>query len=366
MTKKIILFVLIINISYFAFSQKILDQLTVKTASNIVNAIEKLPDSSKVTMTFFACDDDDEVKNNATTRLGIKFTKYLAKEIRIEIQKRKLSHRLLFPEEIDDKLYEKMKAGFKKPDDISSGDFWANFLENQKADFYISGKYRIDGDYEKINIVGTQIFPNNLGDYPKSQVIPVEKNVSKKIRDEQDKKYLKNLDEPLLELNSAYEELVNWTGNGLDFTLEHLDADGNKLTGYNLIIGKDYNISINLQRSAYVYAFFFDPTDTKKPYMYMLYPYDTNMDNFLSEGSHSLPPGYTYTPEPPGNDEQVYFQIFVSEVKIPIRFTYEEDENGYITAIFYEADCEDFLNKINKMDKTKISTKQLTFTRSLE
>lgn len=366
MKKKLLLFVLIINISSFAFSQKILDLLTVKAASNIVDAVEKLPDGSKVTMTFFACDDDNPSKNNATTRLGIKFTKYLAKEIRVEIQKRKLSHRLLFPEEIDDKLYEKMKAGFKKPDDISSQDFWAEFLKNQKADFYILGKYRIDGDYQTINIVGTQIFPNNLGDYPSNQVIPVEGKIYKKIKDDGDKKYLKNLNEPLLELNDAYEELVYWQGSGADFSLKHLDADGNKLSGFNLVVGKDYNISINLKKSAYVYAFFFDPTDKENPYMYMLYPYDMNMNNFLTAGSHSLPPGYTYTPEPPGDGEQVYFQIFVSEVKIPIKFTCKEDDEGYISAIFYEDDCEDFLKKINEKDKTKISTKQLTFTRSLK
>ncbi len=366
MKKKLLLFVLIINISSFAFSQKILDQLTIKAAANIADAIKKLPDSSKVTMTFFACDDDNPSKNNATTRLGIKFTKYLAIQIRLEIQKRKLTHRLLFPEEIDDKLYEKMKAGFKKPDDVSSQDFWAEFLKNQKADFYISGKYRIDGDYEKINILGTQIFPNNLGDYPSNHVIPVAGIISKKIKNDKDKKYLKNLNEPLLELNDAYEELINWQGNVADFSLKHLDADGNKLSGFNLVVGKDYNISINLQKEAYVYAFFLDPSDKQNPYMYMLYPYDPNMENFLTKGTHSLPPGYTYTPEPPGDGLQVYFQIFVSEVKIPISFKYVEDDEGYITAILYESNCEDFLREMNKIEKTKISTKQLTFTRSLK
>ncbi len=364
MKKKLILFTLIISISTFSFSQKVLEDLTKKTANNIVNQIKKLPQNSKVTITFFA--HDDLYKDDETTYLGIKFTKYLAQEIRKEIQDEKLNYNLLFPEEIDDQLYEKMKAGFKKPDDVSSQEFWAKFLDDKKADFYISGKYRIDGNYDKISVTGTQIIPNQFGDYPTHQIIAIDGKNFKKIKDKKDKKYLEKLNKPLTELNDAYTELVNWQGNGKDFNIEHLDADGNKLSGHNLVVGKDYNISINIKKGAYVYAFFFDPSDKEKPFMYMLFPYDTNINNYLSAGKHSLPPGYTFTPEPPGDGEQVYFQIFVSEVKIPIRFTSEVDENGYINAIFYESDCENFLQQINEMDKTKISTKQVAFTRSIK
>ncbi len=362
MKKYILTIITIFLFSNFVFSQQILEQVAKKTASNIADAIKLLPKDSKVSLTFFVRED---LYDDKTTYLGIKFTNYLAQEVRKEIQKRKYSHKLLFPEEVDAMLYEKMKAGFKKPDNISSKDFWAEFLNNNTADFFISGKYKIKSDYSVLSIEQTKIIPNQFGGYPKESIKAVKGKNSKKIKNNTDKEYLKKIDVELREINDFYTQLFAWQGKWTDFNIELLDAGGNKLEKNNLIIGKEYNIAIELQEDAYVYAFFFDPSDTENPLIYMLFPYAENQNTFLSKGEHSIPPGYTFTPEPPGDEEQVFFQIFVSKTKIPIKFTNKEDDEGYIQAVFSETDCELFLKQLNKMDKSKIYTKQVVYTRTI-
>lgn len=363
MKKILLLFLVLFTFQSLTFSQEVVEKIAKKAAKEIIKEISELPDTSKISIIFFK--KDDQMAGNPATHLGVIFTKYLAKELKNEISDKKLNNKFLFPEGADKMLHEKMKEGFNKPDNVQSKDFWKDFLENNTPDFFITGNYRINGDYEEFDISFCEIQPDVYGYYKDELPRVVNKIKSFKIRNEVDRDIIRKLDMPLANINDSYTYLMSLVGSDVDFDMFLTDQDENKINSPNIIVGKDYNISIDLQKGGYVYAFFFDPSDQKNPYMYMLYPYDKSESNYMEKGKHTLPPGYTFTPEPPGDGEQVYIQVVVTQKKLDIDFSYKEDEAGNITVVFYPEQSKVFAEKLKKLDKSKISTNKLAFYRRL-
>ena len=77
-----------------------------------------------------------------------------------------------------------------------------------------------------------------------------------------------------------------------------------------------------------------------------------------------IPPGSSFIPDPP--DGQVFIKIFATKEKLAITFTEEVDSEGYIMTKFDDKNCSAFLEKLNKLDKTKVSTRQMVLNRTLK
>ena len=361
--KKITLLILFLSIFICnTFSQEIIEKLTEKSSKEIIKVIKKLPADSKITITFFSY--EDNFSDTTKTYLGIKISKYLSQNINLQIKKQNLTYKILFPDDIDGELYDKMKAGFIMPDNISSKDFWNDFLKNNQSDFYITGKYQLNNEIDNIKLINVKIIPNKLGNYQTHSILSV-KDTELKIKNIESKNYIKELNQPISNLNKAFWELIHWQGFGKSFEMNLIDTQFKTISNNKLIVGNDYNISIKTEQDAYVYAFYFDPLDKNFPFIFMIYPFQENQDNFISKGTNSIPPNYSFAPDPPAYG-QVFVQVFVSEKKIPLKFEYVDIGGGYKAPVLKYNNCKEFLNSLNKIGKKTISTQQAAFFRTIK
>jgi len=360
--KKIILTLSIIFVIFSNFyAQTAIDDLTVILAKNTLKKIKKLPENAKIAISFFTY--DDGFKDTIKTYLGIKLSKSFAQNIRLSLTKSKSTIKILFPEEIDNNLYESMQTIFTIPDNISESDYWKQINENQTADFYFIAKYKLSSDNKTIQIVNIQITPNPTGKYATNQAIAVE-NAILKVSKEMDQTELSTLNKPLNDLNQSYKNLIDWTGAADFITLRLINSNSQTVDNSEIVVGKEYQISASLTEDAYIYAFFYDPMDKNFQYISMLYPYQNSQDTYSKKGKIMIPPGSSFIPDPP--DGQVFIKIFATKEKIAISFTEEVDSEGYIMTKFDAQNCSAFLEKLNKLDKSKVSSRQMVLNRVLD
>jgi hypothetical protein len=341
-------------------SQDVIDVLAESMAKNVVKKMKKMPDDTKIAISFFLY--EDEYTDTIKTYLSIKLSKSFAQYIRLQIQNNKLDQKILFPSELDNELYESMQGIYTIPDDVDEAEYWKEFLDNQTPDYYLVGKYSIVGDYESIQLKSVQLVPSPYGKYVKEQALAIT-NVVAKVKKQSDKTSLLKLNQSLNILSQTYTNLVNWEGDGDFMTLKLIDNNSRTVDNYELIVGEEYQISITLKEDAYVYAFYYDPQDKDFPFISMLYPFQKSQDTFLKAGLHSIPPGHTFMPDPPA-EGQVFIKIFASKEKLPITFIEETDSEGYIISKFNDKNCTDFQTKLNSVSSEKIASRQITLLRT--
>jgi len=358
--KKILLIILNFFLFFNSFGQQILESSAVLMSKNVSKVIKKLPEGSKISMVFF--NREDNFSDTVKTYLGIQLTKNFVHALKSEPLFVKQKYNLLFPEGIDNKLYESMQDIFVMPDNVNTVDFWNDFLKNQTPDFYITGKYKIIGDYESISIVRMEIVPNVYGKYKDLSAVGIA-NITIKISKQADAKILKDLDLPINNLSVEYMKLIDFHGNGRSLSFDVINSETNKKVSNKIIIEKDYEVSIKLETPSYIYAFFYDPADKSYPYISMLFPYQNDQNKIFSAGKYNIPPDASFSPSPPATS-QIYIKIIVSEEQIPISFSSQEDSEGYLTSYLNNKNCSDFIKELSKIDKSRIREASITYMRT--
>ena len=312
--KKILPIFLILFIFIQAKGQQILESTSVLMAKSVSKVIKKLPTGAKISMVFF--NREDNFSDTTKTYLGIQLTKHFAHSLKSEPLFVKQKYSLLFPEGLDNKLYESMQEMFVMPDNVNTVDFWNDFLKNQTPDFYITGKYKIIGNFESLSIVRMEIVPNIYGKYKEFSPVGIG-NITIKISKEADIKLLKDLDNPINNLSAEYMKLIEFKGEGDALNFKVIDSESGKNATNKIVINKDYEISLTLDKPSYIYAFFYDPADKTYPYISMLYPNQSDQNQLFNVGKYNIPPDASFSPTEPASS-QIYIKIIVSKKKFQL------------------------------------------------
>lgn len=363
--KKIFSF-LVFCIMIFSFtnsqSQAVIDALAKNMAKNVVKEMKNLPEDAKVAIAFFSY--DNTFTDTIKTYLSKSLTTTFVQELKINMDKKNFKQKILFPDNnFNNNLFEAQQNYiFTVPDNADKAKYWQEFNDNQIPDYFIVGTYQFGSNYSTITIKNVQLKPSPFSKYSKNKEISVP-NLTVKIKKPADKTSLAEINQPISILSPTYTNLIEWSGEADFLSLKLIDSNSLTVSNSELVVGDEYQISITLKEDANIYAFFFDPADKNFPYISMLYPFQKNQDTFLKAGTHSIPPGHTFIPDPPA-EGQVFIKIIASKEKLPITFTEETDSEGYIVSKFNDKNCTDFLAKLNAASKDKISSRQITLLRT--
>jgi hypothetical protein len=122
-----------------------------------------------------------------------------------------------------------------------------------------------------------------------------------------------------------------------------------------LHVGKGYQLKINLQQDAYVYAFYYESHDLTGNKMYMVYPFEDGQKNFLKKGTHLLPDNENvFSPSPP-TANQVFIKVIASKRKLPMKVTASPEGYRFLAPF----DCLKFVSAMEKIPSTEIDSNNL-------
>lgn len=334
------------------------DVLASETVEKIVKSINSssIPKDANIAITFFQRIDGEK------TTFGIRFTNKVAAYMKSANQKGKITQNILFPENVDKRIDESMYKYFTVPQGKNEGDYWAEFLDKQRPDFYVVGKYKFSEDSRKLTISEIDVVPDKYGSYTNISCV-VAGEIEKKISEVAEINECKNLDIPVNKPNEYYEQLMELKDNPELFSVVFTNSEtGKPVTDYNFVVEKPYEISINLKKDAYIYAFYYDPKDYNTQNMTMIYPYDKGQNVFFKAGTHVLPKlGFPFYVEPPFTP--IYIKIFVLLKEIPIELDFIQVD-GYSIASFSQANCKSFLDQLGKLSNNEVYSRSFNFSRS--
>lgn len=364
MKKTFIFLLFAILFALNSFSQKTpLQQAADELSGKILKELKRnkgIPVDSKIAICLFL--GQDEYSDTLKTRLGIRLAQKISHSLSIALKK--TGYEAVFPDALEKKFLNDAMSEFFVPPATSSEEskFWSDFLMKQKPNYYLTGKYKIIDNYKYLKITGVFLRKNVYAPDERKINIGIENIKDIPISSNQADK-LKKLNIELNVFSKNYNELVYWKGKANLFEFALIDYNKKSLinTGTPLYIGNEYQVEINLNQSAYVYAFFYDPQDKEHPYFSMIYPIDNKSSNFLQKGRHKIPVynkvSSTFEITPP--EGEVYIKIIASIMKIPIEFTKFKDKEGALYIYFKDNNCRKFLEKLNALPKSNVDAKSV-------
>lgn len=336
-----------------------------KAAADMAESIARrlkrqpLPNDAKIAVVMFPFDNNfaDTIK----THLGINFSKQFSHALKLALQDKNKNYNVLIPNDIDKRLNETMNSYFTLPKGVNEADFWSNFLNNQRPNFYITGKYKISGDYDALTISNVKIQPDQFDpDYAKLSPIAFDNIILPLIKPE-DKEFIKNLNKTIHRFSNPIESFIKNSGKANFFQFDIINADNNEALQASdpLAIGQSYQIKVQLITDAYLYAFYYDQQNKLAyPYFEMIFPYQPAMSNYVKQGEQLLPAAeYTFEVGPPASG-QVFIKIIATKKHIPIKFDYVTTNNVTTTA-FKESDCSEFMSNLGSLDPAQYDAKAI-------
>lgn len=351
--KSIVSFLIALIIVFFlnfnAFSDEVIDEIGLKFSKSVVKKIKKLQEDTKIAVVFLQDYTNSETVN---TRLGIELTKSIVEYLKIELEKDKSSIKILFNDNIDNILYDKMQDLFFMPSDENEAEYWKKFLENQTPNYYLTANYQfLDNSIKIRNIKLLQsVFEGNDEIVFDQIEIDLEPDDLDLLLD-----YNKNT----LDLSDIYLSLINWESDNV-FLVTDVTNDKKEIVSSKILFAENkYKLQVNLTEDLYVYCFYYEQEEESNE-IYMIYPFRNNQENILKAGTHFIPEGFYLQPSLPGNN-QIYIKILVSREKIPITIESDMTEKGGTAPILSEENCKLFINDINRRKISDFGTKDYTF-----
>jgi len=311
-------------------AQQTLENAANKAADNIVSGIKSckdIPRDSKIAVLFF------ESSDGSKTKLGAMLSKKIAAKVSLSFNKKEYD--ILFPENIEEKQIDKMSAKyFRPPSTQEEEEFYKNFNNSKRPDYFLIGKYYINPSFSKITITEISIQKNtyNLNDKKTSCGID---NTSEITIENEDIETLRRLNLPITTETDFYMQLMNFNGNQTDFfDFNIYDIDAKKELNENspMIINKFYSLSVHVKKPCYLYAFMYCPDDKENPFIQPLYPYNEEDSTLFQAGDYYLPTSGGFLLTPPAS--KVYFKIItVSAENLKIEMKTTKGIDGYITTV---------------------------------
>lgn len=337
------------------------EKAATELAESIARKLRKqpLPNDAKIAVVMFPFDNNfaDTIK----THLGINFSKQFSHALKLALQDKNKNYNVLIPNDIDKRLNETMSSYFTLPKGVNEADFWSNFLNNQRPNFYITGKYKISGDYEAFSITNVRIQPDQFDpEFAKLSPIAFDNIIFPLIKPE-DKEFIKNLNKALHKFSNPIEAFIKNSGKADFFKFDIINAETNEVIPVQepLIIGKSYQVKVQLITDAYLYAFYYDQQNKLAyPYFEMIFPFQPAMSNYVKQGEQLLPAlEYTFEVGPPASG-QVFIKLIATKKHIPIKFDFVTS-NNITTTTFKDSDCSEFMSNLVSLDPAQFDAKAI-------
>lgn len=321
----------------------------------------KIPLNCKIYALPFRCERDGI--DTFATPLGMKISSELSFKFKRVIQsEKKLRNQnisIISPDNTNKQLFELMAQNLNPPSTMTEeSEFWKNVSANQKPDYYMVGKYEIKGDYKSVRVSNIELIKDKLN--PKLNGFQDKitlKDIEFPFESEDDRKMFRKLDANVGEIDQAYARLVRLASKGQFASVEIVDEKSDQPIGINteLVVGKGYQLKMNLNQDAYIYAFYYESNDLTGNKMYLIFPFENGQKNFVKVGVTMFPDDENvFSPSPP-TANQVFIKLIASKRKLPLNITTSQEGYKFISP----EDCLSFVKAMEKIPSAEIDSNNL-------
>ena len=326
----------------------------------------KIPPNCKIYALPFRCERDGI--DTFATPLGMKISAELSFAFNRRIQKEKRLRNqnttVISPDNTNKQLFELMAQNLTPPSTMSEeSEFWKNVSNSQRPDYYLVGKYEIQGDFSSVRVSKVELIKDKLN--PKLEAFADKitlRDLSFTFESEEDKAYFRKLDTRVGEIEQAYARLVRLSSKGQFAQADIIEEKTDLPIPLNdpLHLGKGYQLKVDLKQEGYLYAFYYESADLTGNKMYMIYPVENGQKNFHKKGTLILPDEESvFSPsEPPAN--QVFIKLIASKSKLPLQISTSPEGYKFLKA----EDCLRFVSAMEKLPSAGIDSNN--FIRSVE
>ena len=281
--------------------------------------------------------------------LGIRISSKIGAYITQKLNKKKLI--ILYSENPQEKSFSSLPSTAAEEEQ-----FYNKLNENQRPDYFITGKYNISNNYSTISISEMVLKENkykNLTTGKPYAFEPLTVNIMPSDLEE-----LKSLNIEFSEDDDYMNKILQFSENDEDlFFCSMLEVGNPKAIEFNgkLIVGKSYVLKVDISKPCYIYAFFYMPEDKDHPYLMPLYPYENKELKILGQGEQYLPHADGFEIEPPiGN---TYIKVIASLKPLSLQISSVKDKDGYYLTSINKQDAEVFFTSLTSSHKNKIPLK---------
>lgn len=128
---------------------------------------------------------------------------------------------------------------------------------------------------------------------------------------------------------------------------------------YETKFDTDYNFTMNLDKDAYIYAFFYDPGDSNNPFIWVIDENNTQYKKGIYEDFLSQNLNFYKTAK---SGKYNYVKLIISENKIDIEKYYTKKFiEGDESVIIENTECEQLINNLSSLNNIQTQTIILTF-----
>jgi len=329
-------------------AQPTIEQLCEGAADNIYKLIKKnIPEQSKIAVLYF--EGQTGSSNSIKTMLGIRISSKVAAYVAQKLNKKEFI--ILFPENTQEKKF------FNLPSTAAEEEqFYKKLNENQRPDYFITGKYNISNNFSVISLSELVLKENKYKNSSPGKPYafePVSSNISPSDIEE-----LKSLNIEFSEDDDYMNKILQFSESSEDLFSCSMHEVGNpKPIEYNgkLIVGKSYVIKIDVVKPCYIYAFFYMPEDKEHPYLMPLYPFEVKEQKVFNPGEHYIPHADGFEIEPPAGS--TYIKVIASLKPLSLQITSVKDKDGYYITSINKQDAEVFYTSLSSSYKNKLPLK---------
>jgi len=296
------------------------------------------------------------------TPLGMKISAELSFRFKRLAQERRLKKynlNIVSPDNENKQLFELMAKNVMPPENMKEeSEFWKNVSQGQKPDYFMVGKYEIIGDYKSVRVSQVELIKDALN--------PKLKGFSDKItlvdsdfefQDETEKQSFKTMDGNIGVIDDSYARLVRLASKGQFASVNIVDEKTDMPINLNsdLKTGKGYQLKVDLNQDAYLYAFYYESSDLTGNKMYMVFPFENGQKNLVKKGTAILPDDENvFSPSEPAAN-QVFIKLIASKRKLPLKITISPEGYKYLSP----QDCLKFVSAMEKVPSAEIDSNNL-------
>jgi hypothetical protein len=320
----------------------------------------KVPLGAKIYALPFRC--ERAGVDTFKTPLGMKISAELSFKFKRLAQERKLKKynlNVISPDNENKQLFELMAKNVMPPENMAAeSEFWKNVAQGQRPDYYMVGKYEIIGDYKAVRVSQVELIKDALNPKLKDFTDKITlTDADFEFQDETEKEAFKKMDGNVGVIDDNYARLVRLASKGQFATANIVDekTDLPISLDTDLKIGKGYQLKVDLNQDAYLYAFYYESNDLTGNKMYMVYPFENGQKNFMKKGSIMLPDDENvFAPSEPAAN-QVFIKLIASKKKLPLKITVSPEGYKYLAP----EDCSKFVGAMEKIPAGEIDSNNL-------
>lgn len=296
------------------------------------------------------------------TRLGLKLATEFSHQLGQLCTKKDLDCKpiILSPTEEGKDLYDLQLKHLNPPSSLAKeSEFLKKLSLSTKPDYYFTAAYELDANLENIRLIKPVLVKDKLNpDNEKLNdlYLKAEKTSIKDVCREE----LKKWNQPLIPPADAYIRLMQYQPGGIQVSVQigMINAKTNTVLrqGEKLRLNMPYQLKVDLQSEAYLYAFYYESEDPLHK-MYVIGPVDEKSNRLSGPGKVLLPDKENIIEPSPPSSRQALIKLVASRKMLPLSVTTTPE--GYL--VLSTEDALRFVSILEKMNPDDIRTAKLLY-----